>query len=79
MKNKLLRELIDIKSNYYNERNAKEIIGGALTDFDMICCFYDNEELKQIKKARILKNISYEDYKDSEYYGIQRFAKLFKK
>jgi len=83
-KNILLRKLINIKEKYYWQKEIKprfeqRYLEGVVEDFDGICYFYDKEELKNIKIARVLKNILYDDYKNGDYPNIKEFADLFKK
>jgi len=55
------------------------LIEDVVDKFDFLCYFYDMEELKQLRRARILKNILYDDYKDNDFCSAKEFAELFEK
>jgi len=78
----VVTKLLDIRDS--NRRECKEyarpaIYSTAVDRFDLMCSYYDNEELKQLRRASELKDLLYNEYKNGGYYYIERFVKLFDK
>ena len=80
-KNSVAIKLIRIRDEYYEAKNNDYscLIKNVVDGFDFLCYFFDMEELKQLRRARILKNILYDDYKNSDFGSIKEFEKLFEK
>ncbi|OUM69958.1 hypothetical protein PIROE2DRAFT_1893, partial [Piromyces sp. E2] len=77
-KDEVLRELSKIKRSYYFEfyvKSFKESLyfKPAVEDFEDICNTYDIEELTHLKRARELTILLYDEYKNGNYPGINRF------
>ena len=75
----VVNRLLDIRDCYRKECEGyimPTIYPTAVRQFNFMCSHYGNEELKQLRKARGLKGLLYNKYKDGGYYYI---VKLFDK
>ena len=79
----IVNRLLKIRNSYREEMSETFIkpfvYSSAVKEFNLLCSHFDNKELVQLRRAREVNDLLYNEYKNGGYFFIERFVKLYDK